>query len=387
MRKVKLRAGVFLAPFHPLDESPTLALERDLQLAVDIENLGFEEIWYGEHHSGGYELSASPELMIAAAAQRTKRIKLGTGVVSLPYHNPLMTANRIAQLDHLTYGRLIFGAGPGLLVSDAHMLGLDAVESRGKLDEGLDLITRLLAGEWVTQKSSWYDLREAHCQLLPYNRDLELCVASTFSPNGGTLAAKYDAGMLCLASTMYQGFDALSTNWKIAQESSAKLGRTMSPARIRCATEMHIAETRDKAMDQVRAGYERYLRYIKNQSEQLPDSPAHHTLEDLIERQEIVVGTPDDAVAQIRRLEQKVPDFGCLLLLEKNWAAPADLKRSLEMFARYVLPEVNGDNVARTRSFDWCREQRDGFIETIMTANQKAFAKHAADSAAGEKAA
>ncbi|PTD19985.1 LLM class flavin-dependent oxidoreductase [Sphingomonas fennica] len=385
MRKVKLRAGIFLAPFHPLDENPTLALERDLQLAVDVENLGFDEFWYGEHHSGGYELSASPELMIAAAAQRTKRIRLGTGVISLPYHNPLMTANRIAQLDHLSFGRLIFGAGPGLLVSDAHMLGLDATDSRRKLDEGLSVVTRLLAGEWVTEKTSWYDLRDAHCQLLPYNRDLELCVASTFSPNGGKLAAKYDAGMLCLASTMYQGFDALSINWQIAQESSAKLGRTMSPSRLRCATEMHIAETRDKAMDQVRAGYERYLQYIKNQSEQLPDSPAHLTLEDLIERQEIVVGTPDDAIAQIRRLEEKVPDFGCLLLLEKNWSAPHHLRRSLEMFARYVLPEINGDNQARVRSFDWCREKRDDFIETIMTANQKAFAQHAAETA-GEAA-
>lgn len=380
MRKVKMRAGVFLAPFHPLDENPTLTFERDLQLASYVEDLGFDEFWYGEHHSGGYETSASPELMIAAAAQRTKRIRLGTGVVSLPYHNPLMTANRIAQLDHLTFGRLMFGAGPGLLVSDAYMLGLDAIESRAKLDEGLSVITRLLAGEWVTEKSSWHDLRDAHCQVLPYNRDLDLCVASTFSPNGGKLAAKYDAGMLCLASTMYQGFDALSTNWAIAQETSAKLGRAISPSRIRCATEMHIAETRDKAMDQVREGYERYLLYIKNQSEQLPDSPAHLTLEDLIERQEIVVGTPDDAVAQIRRLEEKVPDFGCLLLLEKNWAAPADNRRSLEMFARYVLPEINGDNLARRRSFDWCREKRDGFIETIMTANQKAFAKHAAES-------
>lgn len=386
MRNVKLRAGIFLAPFHPIDESPTLALERDLQLASYVDDLGFDEFWYGEHHSGGYELSASPELMIAAAAQRTKRIKLGTGVISLPYHNPLMTANRIAQLDHLTFGRLIFGAGPGLLVSDAHMLGLDAVASRAKLDEGLSVITRLLAGEWITEQSSWYNLRDAHCQVLPYNRDLELCVASTFSPNGGVLAAKYDAGMLCLASTMYQGFDALSTNWRIAQEESAKRGRVMSPSRIRCATEMHIAETRDKAMDQAREGYERYLLYIKNQSEQLADSPAHHTLEELIERQEIVIGTPDDAVAQIRRLEQKVPDFGCLLLLEKNWANPTDTRRSYEMLARYVLPEINGDNAARQKSYDWCREKRDGFIETIMTANQQAFAKHAADTAQEEAA-
>ncbi len=386
MRNVKLKAGVFVAPFHPLDESPTLAFERDLQLAQYADELGFEEYWYGEHHTGGFELSASPELMIAAAAQRTKRIKLGTGVVSLPYHNPLMTANRIAQLDHLTFGRTIFGAGPGLLVSDAHMLALDARESRDKLDVGLSVITRLLKGEWVTQKyDNWFDLRDAHVQVLPYNRDMELCVASTFSPNGGVLAARYNAGMLCLASTMMQGFDALTTNWNIAVETSKKLGRTMNPASIRCATEMHIAETRDQAMDQAKKGYDRFQVYIKNQSEQLKDSPAHKTLEDLIESGEVVVGTPDDAIAQIRRLEQKVPDFGTLLILEKNWASFENSKRSLEMIARYVLPAINGDNVARTKSFDWARENRDGFIDVIMSANMRAFDKHAAAQAAEKK--
>lgn len=383
-RNIKLRLGVFVAPFHPLDENPTLCLERDLELAQFSDELGLDEFWYGEHHTGGYEISASPELMIAAAAQRTKRIKLGTGVVSLPYHNPLMTANRIAQLDHLTQGRLLFGAGPGLLVSDAHMLGINAEESRDKLDTGLGVIRRLLKGEWVTEQNAWYNLRDAHCQILPYNHELEVCVASTFSPNGGKLAAKHEGGMLCLASTLYGGFDALTANWKIAQEAALKAGRNMSPSVVRCATDMHIAETREQALAEVRVGYERYLRYIKNQSEQLKESPAHFSIEELIEREEVVVGTPDDAIAQIRRLEQKVPDFGCLLILDKNWAATPHKKHSLEMLARYVLPAINGDNVNRVRSFDWARENRDGFIEVITTSTQRAFAKHAAEQESGK---
>jgi limonene 1,2-monooxygenase len=259
------------------------------------------------------------------------------------------------------------------------MLGLNAAESRDKLDVALSIIQRLLRGEWLTESSSWYTLRDAHCQILPHNRDLEFCVASTFSPNGGKLAAKYHAGMLCLASTLYGGFDALSTNWKIAQDAAIKLGYTMSPASIRCATEMHIAETREQALAEVRVGYERYLRYIKNQSEQLKESPAHLTIEELIERQEVVVGTPDDAIAQIRRLEQKVPDFGCLLLLDKNWASTQHKQRSLEMLARYVLPAINGANNNRVKSFDWARENRDVFIEVITTSTQRAFAKHAAE--------
>lgn len=379
MRNVRLRAGVFVAPFHPLDESPTLCFERDLELARFADELGLDEFWYGEHHTGGYEISASPELMIAAAAQRTRRIRLGTGVVSLPYHNPLMTANRIAQLDHLTRGRLMFGAGPGLLVSDAQVLGLDATESRDKLDTGLNIILRLLSGEWVNEANEWYDLRDAHCQILPLNPELETCVASTFSPNGGKMAAKYDAGMLCLASTLYGAFDALTTNWQIAQATAETLGRIMSPARIRCATDMHIAETREQALDEVREGYERYLRYIKNQAEHLPKSPAHLSIEDLIERKEVVVGTPDDAIEQIRRLEEKVPNFGCLLLLDKNWASMEHKKRSLEMIARYVLPEINGDNRNRVKSFDWARENREGFTDTIATATKRAFDKHEAE--------
>src|SRR5688572_12085582 len=96
-----LRAGVFLAPFHPVDEDPTLAIQRDLALMEHLDALGFDEAWIGEHHSAGYEIIASPELFIAAAAERTRRIRLGTGVISLPYHNPLMVADRIIQLDHM----------------------------------------------------------------------------------------------------------------------------------------------------------------------------------------------------------------------------------------------------------------------------------------------
>ena len=84
-----------------------------MQLIEILDGLGFHEAWIGEHHSAGKEIIASPELFIAAVAERTKNIRLGTGVVSLPYHNPLMVADRIIQLDHMTRGRVMFGAGPG----------------------------------------------------------------------------------------------------------------------------------------------------------------------------------------------------------------------------------------------------------------------------------
>ena len=84
-----LRTGIFLAPFHALDENPTLAIERDMELVEHLDRLNYHEAWIGEHHSGGFEIIACPEMFIAAAAQRTRHIRLGTGVVSLPYHHPV----------------------------------------------------------------------------------------------------------------------------------------------------------------------------------------------------------------------------------------------------------------------------------------------------------
>ena len=115
MSEITLRHGIFLPPFHPNEENPTACLERDLELIVHLDKLGFQEAWIGEHHSAGYEIISSPEIFIAFAAERTRHIRLGTGVISLPYHHPMMVADRIVQLDHMTRGRVMFGAGPGLL--------------------------------------------------------------------------------------------------------------------------------------------------------------------------------------------------------------------------------------------------------------------------------
>src|ERR1700684_980157 len=179
-RTIPMRNGIFLAPFHPLDQDPTEALQRDLELIEHLDRLGYEEAWIGEHHSAGFEIIASPEVFIAAAAERTKKIKLGTGVTSLPYHNPLMAANRIIQLDHMTRGRVMFGVGPGLLPTDAIMLGIDPMVQRDRMLESLEVILRLFKGEVVSAKTDWFELVEARAHLTPYTRPYpEVCVASS----------------------------------------------------------------------------------------------------------------------------------------------------------------------------------------------------------------
>src|SRR5438477_8706284 len=157
-----LKFGIFLAPFHPVGQNPTLALERDLDLIVHLDRLGFDEAWIGEHHSAGYEIIASPEVFIGIAAERTKNIRLGTGVSSLPYHHPLMLTDRMVLLDHLTRGRIMLGVGPGALPSDAFMMGIDPLRQREMMEESLEAILALLAGDQlVTRTTDWFTLRDA----------------------------------------------------------------------------------------------------------------------------------------------------------------------------------------------------------------------------------
>src|ERR1700736_387404 len=254
------RPGFFLPPFHPMEENPTACLDRDLELMVWLDRLGLHRAGIGEHHSAGFETISSPEIFIAIAAERTKFIRFGTGVISLPYHHPLMVADRIIQLDHMTRGRVMFGVGPGLLASDALMMGIEPEVTRDRMAQGLDVVLRLLRGEVVSEVTEWYTLRDARVHLLPYTRPHpEVCVASAVTPSGGRLAGKYDLGMLCLAAGEQAGFDALATNWQVACDLAAEQGREMDRSRLRCVLNIHLADTRDQAIQNIRFGTEEFV--------------------------------------------------------------------------------------------------------------------------------
>ena len=188
----RLNFGMFLAPFHRLGDNPTYSLERDLELVQHLDRLGFDEAWFGEHHSAGYEIIASPEVFVATAAERTRHIRLGTGVSSLPYHHPFMLADRMVLLDHLTHGRAMFGVGPGALPSDAFMLGIDPIRQREMMDEALEAILALLnSDEPITREAGWFTMRDARLHLRPFSRPhMEVAVAAQVSPAGPRAAGK-----------------------------------------------------------------------------------------------------------------------------------------------------------------------------------------------------
>lgn len=385
MPSSKMRFGAFIAPFHPLDENPTLAIERDLELVAWMDRLGYEEAWIGEHHSAGYELIASPEVFIAFAAERTRHIRLGTGVSSLPYHHPLMLADRINQLDHMTRGRVMFGVGPGALPSDAFMMGIPVAAQRDRMDQAIDVLVPLLRGETVTRETDWFTLKDARLQMTPFSRpSVEMAVASQVSPTGASAAGRHGVGLLSIGATQAGGFNALASNWAIAEAQAAKSGNVMDRDSWRLVGPVHIAETREQARANVQFGLGKWLTYFMEVAA-LPLAPQDggDPIDALIDSGLAVIGTPDDAIAQIERLRAQSGGFGAFLQMAHNWADWEQTKRSYELFARYVAPRFQGLNENRQASLAWARDNRPTFIGQAMQAVGARVAQHVQESGTG----
>src|SRR5436190_4097259 len=382
-----MRFGLFHTPFHlPNTQNPNLALRRDVELVKYYDMLGFDEVWFGEHHSGGCELIGDPLLFIAHVAPQTQRIKLGTGVVSLPYHNPFFIAERAVSVAPLTRGRAILGLGVGALAPDAHMIGMDPTEQRPAFEENVDVLMHLLRNdEPISIKTERYELRDARLQLKPYS-DLQVLIAAVISPSGPRIAGKHGLGLLSIAATMEGGADALGGHWDIVEERAGEFG--VKPAGREAWTllgPMHIAETREQALEEVRYGIDLWFDYMQNVSASPQFSPAGETTEDrlawVIDNGVGVIGTPDDAVAQIRRLQEMTDGgFGSYLIMGNEWASHGATRRSVELFAEYVMPVFQDDATSRLRlSEEWCRDRRSDLFERQATALDQAAARHQAE--------
>jgi limonene 1,2-monooxygenase len=376
----RLRFGAFIPPHTPPDEHPLLALEHDMELVEWLDKLDYQEAWIGEHHSSGWEIIANPELFIAAVAQRTRSIRLGTGVASLPYHHPLILADRIRQIDYLTRGRAMFGVGPGSLPSDAAMMGIPTARVRDRMDEAIEPLVRLLRGETVTAATDWFTLERAQLQFLPYNEQgVEIAVANQVSPTGARAAGKHGLSLLSIGATSTGAFNALAANWAIAEETALDYGQTVRRSGWRLVGPVHVAETRDQARANVRHGLARWIDYMsKVAALPLGTPPGVDPVDYMIETGFAVIGTPDDYIAQIDRLMQQSGGFGCFLHLDTHWADWAETKRSYELVARYAIPKINKLNANRQSSEDWLRANNATFKGELNAAVGAKIAEHAA---------
>ena len=342
-----MRFGAFLAPHHPIGENPMLQLQSDLEFVQHLDNLGFDEFWCGEHHSTGWEVIASPELFLAAAAERTQRIKLGTGVISLPYHHPFMVAQRLVQLDYQSRGRVIFGSGPGALPSDAHTLGLDPMLLRSRQDEAIGIIKRLFSGERFSYESEWFTLRDAKLQLRPLQENMEFVVASTFTPSGMTLSGKYETGVISIGGMASQGLKSLARQWEFAEESALKHGTAIDRKNWRILMSWHIAESRDQAREEAKDGLLIHNNEYTTRALRPDDGQIFKTADEAVDAVAFsgvgnaVIGTPDDLINKIQEMIDVTGGFGAVIGFAHDWANRENTKNSWDLVARYVIPEIN----------------------------------------------
>ena len=370
-----------MAPFHLLGDNPTLALERDLETIQWLDYLGYDEAWIGEHHSAGWETIASPEVFIGVAAERTRHIKLGTGVISLPYHHPLMVANRMVLLDHLTKGRVMLGVGPGALVSDAYALGIDPPTQRPRMDESIGIIKRLLTEENpITYESDWFKLNEALLHLKPYTKPhFPMAVAAAQSPSGMVAAGKHGLGVLSV-SVVRGG--AVTSNlgdfWKIAEDTAEEHGKTVDRKEWRLVVGVHLAESKKEALDQARERsaafqYDYFHKTLGTEFEF--KGPRDKIVDYMVDSGAWCVGTPDDLIAKIYELDEITGGFGGFLIQANEWGTREQVKHSYELLARYVMPHFQGSLENIYTSQKWSEDNRDklGALRT------KAYDKASAD--------
>ena len=375
----RMKFGVFMAPFHRVNENPTLALDRDLELLQWLDTLGFDEAYIGEHHSAGWETIASPEVFIATAAERTRYIRLGTGVISLPYHHPLMVANRMVQLDHMSRGRVLFGVGPGALPGDAYMMGIPHETQRERMDESLGIIMRLFTEtEPITYKSDWFELNEGMLQLRPYQQPhMPVAVASIQTPAGVALAGKHGASVLTITVPRdpSAGPADLKGLWSIAEESAAEHNKTMNRHDWRLVLPVHLAETRKEALDDIRMGSAQYLREYSggtNGRKAVFDGPMEKVVDNMAEAGSWIVGTPDDCIEAINRLQEQSGGFGGFLVQTVDWTSREKMMRSYELLARYVMPQFQGTVAAPIASNKWATERQATLVAGRVRAIDRA---------------
>lgn len=362
-----LRFGVFSAPFHlPIGRNPNLLIHRDIALAEHLDRLGYDELWMGEHHSIGAEIVGDPLLFLSHIAARTSNIRLASGVVSLPYHNPLLLADRFSLLDHISRGRVILGIGPGALTTDAHMIGLEQETQREAFAEDAQVLMDLLNGEWVTAKTPRYTLEDAHLHLTPYS-DFELAVAGTGTPTGPRIAGRHGIGLLTLGATSAakKSDSVLSGAWDTYTIEAEKAGHVPDRDGWRLVGYAHVAETEEQARKDVRHGIDAFFDYLQytQASAYYGDmgiSTTDERIQYVIDSGMGVIGTPEQVVAQIAHIrEQTRGGFGAFLLGHHEWADWPSTLRSYELFAEHVAPHFQGQLEAPLKSKKWSEDNRD----------------------------
>ncbi|MEE9256175.1 MAG: LLM class flavin-dependent oxidoreductase [bacterium] len=358
-----MKFSFFMMPLHHPSENPAVAFDRDISLIHLADALDYDEFFIGEHHSGGWETMPMPEMALAKASAHAHRIRLGTSVVSLPFHHPFHVAERMTFLDHLTRGRAILGVGPCNLITDKKLFALPSEKLYPMMAESVDIIVRLLEADGpIDYDGRFWRFRGMRLQLPSYQQPrLPLAIASSGNPLSLELAGRYGMILMSMAGKNKGKYPPHAEQWPMVEAAAAEHGARASRENWRIATSVYLAESREEAWADVEAGIERETKYflsigLKFAYEAYPGLPGGEiTPRSAADRRDWIIGTPGDAIAHIERMQAETGGFGGLMLTTHEWTSTEKIRKSLELFARYVIPHFRG----HTRGYhdEWARIQ------------------------------
>ena len=356
-----MRSGYFTMPLHPPGSHPAETMAGDMDQIVTLERLGFEEAWIGEHFTSVWENVPCPDLLIANILARTRTITLGTGVSCLPNHNPLMLAQRIAQLDHLARGRFRWGVGSGGFPGDFELFGIDAQagEQRAVTREALDVILAL----WSDPKPGLYESKYwrfrvpepqeeigLRLHLRPYQLPHPPIGVAGLSPNSETLVLAGERGYIPMSINIVPG-RILTSHWETVATAGRRVGRVPDRSTWRVARDVYIAPTtagaRREALDGTLArDWRQYFLPLLRRTGMLgltkvdPAMPdADVTVEYLLDHIWIV-GDPDVVTEKLAALARETGGFGTLLVIGHEWEPREPWVRSMTLLREQVLPHL-----------------------------------------------
>jgi alkanesulfonate monooxygenase SsuD/methylene tetrahydromethanopterin reductase-like flavin-dependent oxidoreductase (luciferase family) len=355
-----MKLGYFTMPSHPPERGLKAGHDWDLQTIRWLDELGYEEVWIGEHHTSPWEPHPAPDLLIAQALLQTKNIRIGPGGFLLPYHHPAELANRVAMLDHLADGRLNFGIAASGLPSDWAMFHVDGMGgvNREMTREALDIILRLWSDApsfdydgqfWqVSKPQTMFGFLKPHLrpQQLPHP---PIGVAG-LSKNSDTLKLAGERGFIPMSLNLNPAY--VSSHWDAVEAGARKAGRVANRNDWRMVREVLVAETDEKAWElsvggQMGRMMNEYLlplfgnfgfkEYLKHK----PDVPDSEVTAEYCARHNWLVGSPKTVAERLEQVYDDVGGFGHLLAFGFDYSdTPEVWHNSLRLLQQEVLPRV-----------------------------------------------
>ena len=351
-----------MMPLHPPHRSFSDSYDRDIELMVLADRLGYHEAWVGEHITETWENAPVPELLIAKALALTERIVLATGVTLLPLHHPVDTAHRIAMIDHMARGRFYWGIGTRSIPTDVELYGIDssdmlAVRERGR--EALEVILGLWAAEdgQFSFDGKYYHIKapERSAELgrrlhyRPYQLPHPPIGVAGTSARSDTIRMAGERGWIPMSSPTLRP-KALTGHWEAVEEGAASTGKTSDRSKWRISRDIHVGETPKSAREEARVvlgrPWEQHQWRNRKAGGQLaaqkidPTMPDEAMDIDYMTEHSWIVGDPQECADKIRQLYEEVGGFGHLLAITHDPDDHSLVQESVRRLAEEVGPRI-----------------------------------------------